>query len=457
MEKRVTILGAGESGTGAALLAKAKGYTVFVSDYGQIKEEHKSTLKENSIEWEEGKHSMDIIKNSDLVIKSPGIPFTVPVVRELQGLGVEVIDELEFAFRHTNAKIIAITGTNGKTTTTLLTYHLLKEAGLNVGLAGNVGHSLAKQVIEDECDYYVVEISSFQLDGTVDFKPHIAILLNITPDHMDRYEYSLDKYADSKFSIVKNMDQGDHFIYYSGNELIDKEVGRRSIEATLYPVDLMRSNDLAAYFENGEMTFESSRQESIIIDQSETVLKGKHNAINMLMAIEAALLLEVTERDIRSGLKTFKNAAHRMEYVATINDVEFVNDSKATNVDAVKYALDSFSQPLVWIAGGVDKGNDYNLIMDSVNERVKTLVCLGKDNTRLRDAFHNQIINLLESDNMKDAVKSALEYSEAHDVVLLSPACASFDLFNNYEDRGDQFKRAVLELKAEFESKSISQ
>lgn len=430
---------------------------MFVSDYGQIKTAYKQLLTENDIDWEEGKHSTDIIFTSGLVIKSPGIAFTVPVVRELLQKGIEVIDEIEFAFRYTDAKIIAISGTNGKTTTTLLAYHLLKEAGFNVGLAGNIGHSLARQVIEDKYDYYVVEMSSFQLDGISTFKPYIAILLNITPDHMDRYEYKIDKYANSKFSMIKNMDDEGHFIYYTGNELIKREVDKRTIDTQKYPVDLNLQEGLCAGSVEGKMTFRPSEGQIIEILQSETALRGQHNAINMMTAVSAAFILGISEEAIRLGLKSFKNAAHRMEYVATINEVDFINDSKATNVDAVKYALDSFSKPLVWIAGGVDKGNDYSLIMSTVNEKIKALVCLGKDNKKLREAFHTQIINLLESDNMKDAVKSALAYSEAHDVVLLSPACASFDLFDNYEDRGDQFKQAVLELKEEFETKSMSQ
>ena len=430
---------------------------MFVSDYGQIKDDYKQTLIDNDIQWEEGEHSLATILNSDLVIKSPGIPFTVPVVEKIIENKIEVIDELEFAFRYTKAKIIAITGTNGKTTTTLLTYHLLKEAGLKVGLAGNVGHSLASQVIDDQYDFYVVEMSSFQLDGTITFKPYIAILLNITPDHMDRYDYNINNYSNSKFSMVKNMGVDEHFIYYSGNELIRREISKRSIEAQKYAVDLQESEGLAAYTSDGQMSFNLSENNTVVVEQKETALLGQHNAINMMAAIQASFIVGISEEAIRSGLKSFKNAAHRMEHVATINHVDFVNDSKATNVDAVKYALDSFSQPLVWIAGGVDKGNDYDLIMDTVNEKVKALVCLGKDNTKLREVFHKQIINLLESDNMKDAVKSALAYSEAHDVVLLSPACASFDLFDNYEDRGDQFRKAVLELKEEFDNKSMSQ
>ncbi|WP_343030532.1 UDP-N-acetylmuramoyl-L-alanine--D-glutamate ligase [Fulvivirga aurantia] len=446
------MLGAGESGTGAALLAKAKGYDVFVSDNGAIATKFKEQLQEAGIRFEENQHSLDTILASHTVVKSPGIPDKVEVVGKLKTKGVEVIDEVEFASRFTEAKFIAITGTNGKTTTTLLTYHLLKSAGLNVGLAGNVGQSLAKQVIKDSFDFYVLELSSFQLDGLTTFHPHISILLNITPDHMDRYDYSLQKYCDSKFRITHNLTAENHFINFSDNALIKEGIAQREFTATMHGVSL-QDQDCTAYLNGEVMYFEDGLE----ISQGETVLRGPHNAINMMSAITAARILGVSEKDIRDGLKTFKNAAHRLEYVATINDVSFINDSKATNVDSVKYALESFSEPLVWIAGGIDKGNDYDLIMESVNEKVKALVCLGKDNSKLREAFHKEIINLLETDNMKTAVRSAMDYAQANDVVLLSPACSSFDLFKNYEDRGNQFKDAVIELKKEFENKSSNQ
>lgn len=450
MAKNITILGAGESGTGAALLAKVLGHNPFVSDAGIVSEPFKSQLKKAQVPYEEGRHSPRALK-TDLAIKSPGIPFTAPIVKELKSLNIEVIDEIEFAYRNTDAKIIAVTGTNGKTTTTLLTYHLLKVAGFNVGLAGNVGQSLAKQVAQQKYEYYVVEMSSFQIDGIVNMKPHIAILLNITPDHMERYEYSLQKYTKSKFGLIKNMQADDHFITYRDNQLIQEELDQRSIVPALHSVSL-KNEEGAAYYKNNTLCTDTIR-----VPQRETSLLGLHNAINMLCAIKAAELLAVPEDKIKEGLRTFKNAAHRLEYVDSINDVDFINDSKATNVDAVKYALESFSEPLVWIAGGVDKGNDYSMIMELVNKKVKTLICLGKDNTKLREAFHSQIINLLEKNDMKEAVRSSLEYATAHDVVLLSPACASFDLFKNYEDRGNQFKQAVKELKEEFQNKSLKQ
>jgi UDP-N-acetylmuramoylalanine--D-glutamate ligase len=424
---------------------------VFVSDNGRISDKYKKQLVEAKIDFEEERHSKLKILNSRMVIKSPGIPEKASIIKEVREAGIKIIDEIEFAYSYTKAKIIAVTGTNGKTTTTLLTYHLLKEAGLKVGLAGNIGQSLAKQVISDTYDYYVVEISSFQLDGCYSLKPFISILLNITPDHMDRYNYKIENYVDSKFRIVQNMSGNDHFIYYADNELIAKGINDRGLINGLMSVSLNNSES-HAYFDGSDMNVHS-----LSIPQVETVLLGKHNAINMMSAISAAQLVGIDEQSIRASLKTFKNAPHRMEYVATINNVRFINDSKATNVDAVKYALDSFDEPLIWIAGGIDKGNQYDLIMEAVNEKVKALVCLGKDNSKLREAFHSQIINILETDNISNAVRSALDYADKHDVVLLSPACASFDLFNNYEDRGDQFKKAVLELKNDFESKALKQ
>ncbi len=422
-----------------------------MSDNGAIAPKYKSELETVGINYEEGSHSKKKILTSQLVIKSPGIPETVKIIKKLREADIKIIDEIEFAFSYTKAKIIAITGTNGKTTTTLLTYHLLKDAGLKVGLAGNVGHSLAKQVLEDEFDYFVVEISSFQLDGSYLLKPYISVLLNITPDHMDRYDYKLENYVSSKFRIIQNADSEDHFIYYADNELIADKLSRTNIKA--HKIGLSLQDISMSFFDGALMKI----NDDLVISQSDTVLLGKHNAINMMAAVNAALIVGASEEAIREGLKTFKNAPHRMEYIETINDVRFINDSKATNVDAVSYALDSFSDPLVWIAGGVDKGNQYDLIMEKVNAKVKALVCLGTDNTKLREAFHNQILNLLETDNMKDAVRSALDYAEAHDVVLLSPACASFDLFKNYQDRGEQFRQAVLELKKEFQSKALNQ
>lgn len=445
MSKRIIILGAGESGTGAALLAKTKGYDVFVSDRAAIANDYKSQLISANIDFEEGKHNEQLIMNADLIVKSPGIPESADLVKKLRAQGVEIIDELEFASRYTDAKLIAITGTNGKTTTTLLTYHLLKNAGIQVGLAGNVGESLAKQVIEDQHDYYVVEMSSFQIDGITTMRLDFVVILNITPDHLDRYDYKFTNYSDSKFSLVKQLDESGSLIYFADDQEILNQLQKTELNARCVAISLKGSADASA--EDELMTFGENQ-----ISQSETTLRGKHNLINTMSAVlvgkEVGLGLEV----IKEGLKTFKNAPHRLEYVATIKHVDFYNDSKATNVEATKYALESFSEQMVWIAGGVDKGNNYEYIMEQVNAKVKALVCLGTNNEKLRETFHSDIVNILEMDNVHDAVNSAMKYANAHDVVLLSPACASFDLFKNYEDRGDQFREAVLMLKETYDN-----
>lgn len=447
MNKKVVILGAGESGTGAALLAHAKGYDVFVSDSGSIADNYKKELEAAAIRYEEGEHSTEEVLAAGLIVKSPGINPEIPLVVQALNNSIEVIDELEFAYRFTSSKIIAITGTNGKTTTTLLTYHLLKQMGYDVGLAGNVGKSLARQIIDEEKDYYVVEISSFQLDGIVTFRPFISVLLNITPDHLDRYQYSLQNYVNSKFRILMNQTERDHFIYSMDDPIIADELLKRRMFNPLghgFSTDGTRSAEMN--FRKGKMYFHD-----FWVAAKNTPLRGNHNIQNMLAAIQAVRLVGAEPEKIKEALTTFVNAPHRLEYVTTINDVKFYNDSKATNVDAVKYALDSFDESLVWIAGGVDKGNDYNLIMDEVNAKVKALVCLGENNVRLRDAFHDKIISILETNTMQDAVRGAMKQAAANDVVLLSPACASFDLFKSYIDRGDQFRETVLALKEEFE------
>jgi UDP-N-acetylmuramoylalanine--D-glutamate ligase len=452
MRERVVILGAGESGTGAALLAQVKGFDVFVSDQGAIKDKYRDDLVRHKIEFEEGKHTEEKILNASLIIKSPGIPDKADIIKKCKTAGIIIIDEIEFGFRYIQGKVIAITGTNGKTTTTLLTHHLLKSAGVSVALAGNVGESLARKVVNGNADWYVLEISSFQLDGTKTFKPEIGILLNITPDHLDRYEYTLQKYVDSKFQLVQNMDSSSHFISYSDDELTAKEVNSRKIQGTQIPVSLKTKTPVA--FDGTVMKF--NMKENFSIAQSDTTLKGPHNLINTMAAVTAAYLVGVKVSAIREGLKTFKNAPHRLESVATINGVEFVNDSKATNIDSVVYGLGSYTQPLVWIAGGIDKGNDYNLIKDQVQQKVKTLICLGKDNEKLNTFFKNIVPTILETQSVYELVRIALREAQKGDVVLLSPACASFDLFKNYEDRGDQFRRAVLELKKEIEEEKSS-
>ncbi len=448
MKQRLVILGAGESGTGAAMLGLKKGYEVFVSDQGLIKDNYKQELSRNGIGFEEGKHTEEYITNANLLIKSPGIPDKAEIIKKCKAAGIEIIDELEFGFRFIKGKVIAITGTNGKTTTTLLTYHLLKQAGVKVALAGNVGFSLARQIAEQDHDWYVIEISSFQLDGTNSFKPAVGVLLNITPDHLDRYEYQLNNYVNSKFRILRHMDGSDTFIYYQDDTILKHEVKSRVIAASVLPISLT-DQSTPVHYDGSQMSFGFS--EAFKIAQNETTLRGPHNLINTMAAVAAVQVAGLHEQAIRSGLKTFVNAPHRLESVAVINGVEFVNDSKATNVDSVVYGLGSYAGPLVWIAGGVDKGNDYSLIAQEVKKKVKTLICLGKENDKLKKAFAGVVPSILETQSVKDLVKMALAEAKKGDVVLLSPACASFDLFKNYEDRGNQFRTAVLELKKEVE------
>lgn len=455
MAERVVILGGGESGTGAALLAKAKGLDVFVSDQGKLKENYRNDLITNGIPFEEEKHSEEIILSAQLIIKSPGIPYKLEVVKKARARKIAVIDEIEFACRYIKGKIIAITGTNGKTTTTLLTYHLLKSAGFNVALAGNVGESLARKVAEGEFDWYVLEISSFQLDGTKAFHPHVGILLNITPDHLDRYENKMANYINSKFRLIKNLGSKDYFVYYVDDKVSGQEARHRSTEAYRVEISLDPEAITSARYDGKKMVFQFGKK-LFKIAQSETTLKGVHNLINTMAAVSAAHLAKVPDVKIREALKTFKNAPHRLEPIATIDGVEFINDSKATNVDSVVYALGSYDKPLIWIAGGIDKGNDYNLIREEVSKKVKTLICLGKDNGKLKSFFSSVVPKVLETQDVRELVRLALESAKAGDVVLLSPACASFDLFKNYGDRGDQFRQAVLQLKEEKEKVNAS-
>lgn len=447
MSQRITILGAGESGTGAALLAKAKGYDVFVSDNGYINDKFKDELKSQDIAFEEGGHSAGKVLDCALMIKSPGIPDQAPMVVAAREASVEVIDEIEFAYRFIKGNVIAITGTNGKTTTTLLTYHLLKESGLNVALAGNVGISFARQVAEGQHDWYVLEVSSFQLDGTKTFNPYIGVLLNITPDHMDRYGNSMQAYADSKFRLIANMGQDQYFICFVDDPVIASGLEQRRVVPRQVSVSLKGSAD--AWYDGSNMNF--TFPESFSVNPADTTLVGQHNYINTMAAVSAARLAGVGVDTIRKGLKTFKNAPHRLEPVGTIKGVSFVNDSKATNVDAVAYALGSYSGPLIWIAGGTDKGNDYTQIREAVGNKVKALICLGKDNEKLKGAFRDVVRIIRETREVGELVRMALDMAASGDVVLLSPACASFDLFRNYMDRGDQFREAVKKLKEEVE------
>jgi len=451
MSTKIVILGGGESGTGAALLAKVKGYDVFVSDQSQLKEKYKNELIKENISFEEGTHTFDQILNAKLIIKSPGIPDKTEVIKKAKSAGIEIIDELEFAYRHlnSNGKVIAITGTNGKTTTTLLTYHLMKSAGFKVALAGNVGESLARKITNDQYDWYVIEISSYQIDGTTSFRPHIGVLLNITPDHLDRYEYKMENYIDSKFKLIQNMNEEDHFIYYADDAVTGNEVKKRTIDLKKTGISL-KDQSVPVHYDGDKMAFHLNK-DSFSISQSETTLKGPHNLINTMSAVSAVFFAGADKGSIREGLKTFKNAPHRLESVATIQGVEFINDSKATNVDSVVYGLGSYEQPLIWIAGGIDKGNDYNLIKEEVKKKVRVLICLGKDNEKLKTFFKDVVNEIHETQTVKELVRLALKSAKEGDVVLLSPACASFDLFKNYEDRGDQFRSAVLELKMEIE------
>lgn len=452
MKKRIVILGAGESGTGAALLAAKKGYEVFVSDQGTLKDKYKSELEKHLIPYEEGQHSIELVLNADIIVKSPGIPEKSELIKKARAANIEIIDELEFAFPYLNGKVIAITGTNGKTTTTLLTYHLMKNSGFKVALGGNVGASVARQVIDDTFDWYVMEVSSFQLDGWKNFTPDIAILLNITPDHLDRYEYSMQNYINSKFRIIQKMKPGQHFIYYQDDSVIAAELATRNIIPDRIGVSLKKDADAPVKYNGEVMTF--SLDQNFSIAQQDTTLKGPHNLINTMAAVSAVCLAGANLESVKTGLKTFKNAPHRLESVAMINGVEFVNDSKATNVDSVVYALGSYEKPLVWIAGGVDKGNDYNIIKEEVRKKARALICLGKENEKLRKAFGDVVPVIEETQSVRDLVRIALKLAKSGDVVLLSPACASFDLFKNYEDRGDQFRKATLELKSEIEKEN---
>jgi len=449
MKEKIVILGSGESGVGAAILAVQKHDDVFVSDLGIIPSNTKQKLDELGVAFEEKKHTFDLIKKADTVVKSPGIPDNTPLIMDLIAQGVVVISEIEFAFRHiaSNAKIIGITGTNGKTTTALLTYHLLKEAGLDVALAGNVGYSLAKRVAEKNYDFYVIEISSFQLDGIIQFKPDISILLNITPDHLDRYHQDFKKYVASKFRMVENVTAASSFIYCADSIAVDEQVSRRNIAASLFAVSANPHSKKGAFIDKDHLIFNFEYQEKKDrIPLADIPLIGWHNLINAMSSALCALMLEIPIRKVLEGMKSFKNAPHRLEMVAEIDQVKFINDSKATNVDAVYYALEGIKEPIIWIAGGIDKGNDYSILDQWVAQKVKGIVCLGIDNTKIENHFSGKVPFLGRASSAREAIQSAWEIASAGDVVLLSPACASFDLFINYEDRGDQFKEAVGSL-----------
>jgi UDP-N-acetylmuramoylalanine--D-glutamate ligase len=442
---RLVVLGGGESGVGTAILGKKKGYDVFVSDFGKIKENYKEVLVSNGIDFEDEQHTEDLILNANVVMKSPGIPEKAPIVKKLIEKGIPVISEIEFAAPFTKAITIGITGSNGKTTTTMLAYHLLKSAGLNVGLGGNIGKSFAWQVADDTFDSYVLELSSFQLDGIKDYKPHIAIITNISPDHLDRYDYKYENYIDSKFRITMNQTEDDYLIYDADDEAINEWLKKNKTKAKLIPFSLTKTFSEGAFIKNNIMEV-SINQEEFKMDTESIALEGKHNMKNAMAATSVAKLMQIRKATIRESLSNFQGVEHRLEKVLKIQNVQYINDSKATNVNATFFALDSMNTPTVWIVGGVDKGNDYNELMSLVREKVKAIICLGVDNKKIIDAFGNVVDIMVEVTNMNDAVRMAQRLTEKGDTVLLSPACASFDLFENYEDRGKQFKQAVQNL-----------
>ncbi len=443
--KQLVILGAGESGVGTAILGKQKGYNVFVSDKGTIAEKYKKVLLNNDISFEEGNHSESKIFEADLVMKSPGIPDKIQLIKELKQKGIPVISEIEFASKYTNKVIVGITGSNGKTTTTMLVNHILKKTGLNVTMGGNIGESFAQQVAEEKSDIYVLELSSFQLDGIETFAPHIAIITNITPDHLDRYDYKFENYINSKFRITENQTEDDFLIYDYDDAVISNWLKNNKVKATLLPFSIERELEKGVYLKD-EQIIMNYKTEQKIMGISTLALKGKHNTKNAMAAAMTGSLLKVRKETIRESLEDFEGAEHRLENVLKINGVQYINDSKATNVNATFYALDCMQSPTVWIVGGVDKGNDYLDLMPLVREKVKAIICLGVDNLKIVNTFYNVVDLIVETAGAEEAVKVAYKIAEKGDIVLLSPACASFDLFENYEDRGNKFKQAVRDL-----------
>ena len=446
MGKRLVVLGAGESGTGTAILARRKGWDVFVSDKGPIKKKYKNALLHNDISWEEGKHTAERILNADEVMKSPGIPDYAPFVKAIQKKGIPVISEIEFTGRYTQAKTICITGSNGKTTTTLLTGHLLQKAGVSGGIAGNVGSSFAWQVAEQKHDVYVLEISSFQLDGMKDFRADIAVLLNITPDHLNRYDHSFEKYIQSKLHIMQNQTPAETVIYCADDPVLEARIKQTENGPRLIPFSIKKTLVEGAWInDNGILTI-NIKSEEFNMDLLELSLKGQHNIYNSMASGISARLLEIRKEVIREGLSDFQNVEHRLESVGYVRGIEFINDSKATNVNSTWYALESMTKPVIWIVGGQDKGNDYSDLGEFVQKKVKAIVCLGKDNSHIIKVFGKMVPAIFETSSATDAVKAAYLAGNPGDVVLLSPACASFDLFENFEDRGKQFKQAVYDL-----------
>ncbi len=442
--KHIVILGAGESGVGAAILAKKQGWNVLVSDGGKIKDSFKAELESRQIEWEEGTHSQERILTADLVIKSPGIPDKIDLIQAIKAKRIKIISEIEFGGYYSNAKTICITGSNGKTTTTMLTYHILKKAGWNVGLAGNVGQSFAKQIAEENYDWYVLELSSFQLDDMYDFRANISILTNITPDHLDRYEYQMQKYVDSKFRILNNQQHEDWFIYNYDDPIIQAEMAKRKPSMQLAPFSLKEEQTVGGFAKEKQLTINIKEQLTMSI--YDLALKGKHNTQNSLAAGIAARIVEIRSEVVRESLGDFVNVEHRLEFVAKVNGIEFINDSKATNINSTWFALESMEKPTVWVVGGVDKGNDYSELFGLVTEKVKAIICLGTDNQKIIEAFADKVETIVEAKSAMEAVAYGYQLARKDETVLLSPACASFDLFENYEDRGNQFKQAVRAL-----------
>lgn len=453
-KKRLVVLGGGESGVGTAVLALKKGFDVFLSDKGKIKEKYKEVLLKYEIAWEEEQHTEALILNADEVVKSPGIPDKAELIKALYKKGVPVISEIEFAGRYTKAKKICITGSNGKTTTTLLIHHILTKAGIHVALGGNVGKSFAMLVAENACDpekkdfdFYVLELSSFQLDGMFDFKADIAVLLNITPDHLDRYNYELQNYTDSKFRIIQNQTEEDAFVYCIDDEVIAKELSKRTIRARQYPFSIKQKVEQGAYLdENNQLIINPNKTNPLFMTIQELALQGKHNIYNSMAAAVSTKLVEIRKETIRESLSDFHNIAHRLEVVGNVHGIEFINDSKATNVNSTWYALESMTNPVILILGGVDKGNDYSMLNSLVKEKVKAIICLGTDNNKIIKAFTGIVDTIMEARSAKEAVDQSYRLGKKGDTVLLSPACASFDLFDDYEDRGTQFKQAVRSL-----------
>ena len=443
--KKLVVLGGGESGVGAAILGKQKHFDVFLSDKGKIATKYIDVLEYFEIDWEEGKHTESAILEANLIVKSPGIPDTIPIIQKIKAIGISVVSEIEFASNYTNATIIAITGSNGKTTTTMLTHHILEKEGLEVGIAGNIGDSYAKNVAAKNNALYVLEVSSFQLDGIVTFKPHIAVITNITPDHLDRYDYNIEKYIAAKFKIVMNQTKEDYLIYDADNQYINQWLQTHPIKSTLVPFSLLKNYEYGAYLVQDKIIIKTTNT-YLEMSTNLLTLEGKHNIKNAMAAATVAQLLKIRKSTIRESMERFQSVPHRLEKVLKIQNVQFINDSKATNINATYYALDSMEAPVIWIVGGEDKGNNYLALMPLVREKVKAIICLGVDNTKIIEAFGGVVDFIVETKVMTEAVKIGKEVSTTGDTVLLSPTCASYDLFENYQDRGNQFKEAVRKL-----------